>query len=161
MASLTINFERGDNLAQFAAIYQEEALAGAAVIGEEGVAMVIERSPIDRGFFRNSITNKVEVIALGVVECQVFSQLEPVVVNVIESGRSPGTFAPVEVIRAWVARVIRPPLNMIATIGFLVNRKIKERGIPGKRVFQRAFDALQPIIKREVDGIGARIARRL
>lgn len=161
MASLTIQVTRSDKLAQFDAIFVEAAIPRLTVLGEQGVAIVQQNASVDRGTFRNSIATKVETPSPSIVGMSIFSQANPVVVNVIEYGRAPGTFAPIDAILGWVARKLRPAPNMLRSIAYRVNLKIFRRGIPGKHIFRNALNQMRPQIQKTADEIGSEIAKRL
>lgn len=104
---LSITFERHDNLDNFDSLFETYATQEMVALCEQGTGMAQERSPIDRGFFRGSITNSVTVAVRDVgevVQGLIYSTADPIVVEVIEKGRKPGRFPPLEIIRAWVQR---------------------------------------------------------
>ena len=112
---------------------------------------VLKNSPVYQGIYRAGITTQVLEQVLEVassIKGSVFSQDEPIKVAVIETGRAPGRFAPVDVITRWVQLVIRPPANLLRSVSFLVNRAIARRGIRGRFVFQRSFEETEPQIQQ-------------
>jgi hypothetical protein len=162
MASLTITFERHDNLANFDALFSEVALGEVAALVETGTGMAQERAPIDRGFYRSSITNEVLETAPGVITGQIFSTAQPVVVETIENGRAPGRFPPIDVISAWVGRKLAvTDLKSRRSVAFLVARKIALQGIPGKFVFRNTLQAMQPLIQRTGETVASKVASKI
>jgi len=160
MAELRINFTRNDKLAGFDQIFVEAAVPRMTALGEQGVALVQQGAPVDRSVFRNSITTSVDVQPQA-VSVSVFSQADPIVVNVIEDGRAPGTWPRLDAIRGWVARKLGVVGKSLARVAYLVSRKIKERGIPGRHVFLNAFNNLRPQIDKTAEEITAEIAKRI
>jgi hypothetical protein len=162
MAALTINFTRGDHLADFDHIFAETATPELAALLEQGTGMAQARAPVDRSFFRNSIGNEVVETSPGVIAGQIKSTADPVVVEVIESGRAPGRFPPISVIEAWAGRKLGAidPKNR-RSIAFLIARKIATEGIPGKFVFKNTFQEMQPLIEQTSERVAAKVAARL
>lgn len=161
MATVEITYTRHDHLAQFDSIVESVALPEVVGLCELGVGFAQERSPIDRGFYRNGFTNEVKVTGPGVITGRIFNTADPIVVEVIENGRKPGRFPPVDVIRAWAMRKLAVPVNLAASVAYLIGRKIARFGIPGKFVFRETAVALKPEIDaagvRIVEGIAARL----
>lgn len=160
MAQLEIQFTRNDKLANFDAIFVDVTTPRMAALGERGVAAVQQGAPVDRSVFRNSIATSVDVQPQA-VSVSVYSQADPVVVSVIEDGRAAGTWPNLDAIRGWVARKLGAAGKAIASVAFLVARKIKERGIPGRHVFRNAFESMQPQIDKTTEEITAEIAKRI
>lgn len=162
MASLTISFTRTDHLADFGAIFESVAVGELTALCEQGVGLAQARSPIDQGFYRNSITSKVTKAGDGVIEGQIYSTAAPIVVEVIENGRKPGRFPPVDIIRAWVGRKFAiADLKIRNSVAYLVGRKIAMRGIIGKFVFKNTFTEMQPQIQQASENVAAKVAARL
>lgn len=162
MAALTINFTRGDHLADFDRIFAETAIPELAALLEQGTGMAQARAPVDRSFFRNSIGNEVVETSPSVITGQIRSSAEPIVVEVIENGRAPGRFPPLDVISAWAGRklgAVDPKSRR--SIAFLVARKIANEGIPGKFVFKNTFQEMQPLIQEMQQSVAAKVAARI
>lgn len=68
---------------------------------------------------------------------------------VIEFGRRPGTFPPVEPIRLWVRRKLKVQAADVKGVAYLVGRKIKQQGIKPRPYLEPAFnDNLDPFRNR-------------
>lgn len=104
LMELTVTFERHDNLDNFDSIFEQAATSELIPLCEQGTGIAQEKSPIDRGFYRGSLTNEVAPVSAGIIQGRIFSTADPIVTQVIETGRKPGTFPPLEIIRAWVQR---------------------------------------------------------
>ncbi|MEW6213178.1 MAG: hypothetical protein AB1631_33080 [Acidobacteriota bacterium] len=161
MSSVKIIYQRTDHLADFASIFVEVAVPRVTALTARGVAIAQRNAPVDRGLFRSSIADRVDVVESVQVVGTVFSQADPVVVNVIEEGRAPGTFPRLDAIRGWVARKLAPIPKMLGRVAYRVGRKIRARGIPGKHVFAKTNESLQPEIARTGDEIAAEVSARL
>lgn len=142
MASVTVNIERNDHIADFPAVFAELGQQYMTLAVNVVQGAVQRNAPVNMGTYRAGISNTVQLLGEQ-VKGSVFSGDDPIKVAVIEEGRRPGRFAPVDVITRWVQLVIRPALNMLRSVSFLVNRAIATRGIPGKHVFQKAFEQTQ------------------
>lgn len=118
MATATVIVERNDHVAEFNSIFSTlgQQYMGLAVQVAKGA--VQRNSPVDRGIFRGGIATQVleQVLDVGSkISGVVYSQDEPIKVEVIESGRGIGKkFPPVDVIREWVRRVLGG--NVLASI---------------------------------------------
>jgi hypothetical protein len=161
MANVLITFTRGDNLARFDELFAEVAIPEVTALVEQGVGIAQGRSPIDRGFYRNSITSEVLTPSAGIVSGSVFSTADPIVVEVIENGRSPGRFPPLAVIEAWAGRKLAVDPRRLRSVAFLIARKIATEGILGRFVFRETFREMQPLIERAQANVSAGIAARI
>lgn len=163
MATVTVTVTRGDHIADFNAVFSElgQAYMTAALNVVQGT--VQRNSPVNTGQYRSSIANQVQAQGALEIKGSVFSQDDPIKVNVIEEGRRAGArFPPVDVITRWVQLKLRPPANKLRQVAFLVGRKIAQQGIPGKHVFQKSFTETQPEVQRILsDDLSAALAKRL
>lgn len=148
MATLRVEIQRNDHIADFPAVFVEVAQAHMTTVVNVVQGRVQANSPVDLGIFRGSIANSVQAAGL-VVTGSVFSQDNPIKVEAIERGRRAGArWSPVGVITAWVARVIRSPVAQLRRVAYLVGRKIATRGIPARRPFERAFTETEAQVNR-------------
>lgn len=158
---LTITFERHDNLDNFDLIFEQAATSELIPLCEQGTGIAQEKSPIDRGFYRGSLTNEVAPVSPGIIQGRIFSTADPIVTQVIETGRAPGRFPPVDLIRAWVQRKLGVTPKMLANVAYLVGRKIAMFGIPGRHVFRDTFQQMQPSIQEAKERITEKIAQAI
>lgn len=61
----------------------------------------------------------------------------------------------------WVAHKLGPPDGSIERVSFLVARSIARRGIPGRRMFARAFEENRSRIDKRIRELVDEIARRV
>lgn len=161
MASVTVNISRQDHLADFNSIFTELGTSHMTAAVNVAQSAVQRNAPTNTGQYRSSIANQVQASGLQITG-SVFSQDNPIKVNVIEEGRRPGTYAPVGVITRWVQLVIRPPANRLRQVSFLVNRAIMQRGIRAKNVFKRSFAETDPQVQKILgEDLSAALAKRL
>lgn len=93
---------------------------------------VAEKTPVGiAGTLRTGITGIV-IRGRGIVKP---SSATAAYADIVERGRRPGTFPPVDAITLWVKRVIAPPAKKLKSISFLVGRKIKKFGFDGAAMF--------------------------
>lgn len=161
MTALTITFQRNDNLADFDEILAQAAIPELTALVEQGTGIARSKAPVDTGGFRSSITNDVQEISPSVIEGRVFSTADPVVVEAIENGRQPGTYAPVDLITAWTLRRLAPDAKSLRDVAYKVNRKIFLYGIPGKFVFRDTLQEMQPLIERAGENVAAKVAKAI
>jgi hypothetical protein len=153
-----------------AAVQRTVALHGPRLAQEE-----VDRTdpkPVDRGTYRRSF--EVHDLPDGAV----FLNSSPYG-EIVERGRRPGRWPPIDKIEQWVRRKFRVQLGQfksrrktvverrfvvlrrkvtlasqrdreVRSIAFLVARKIARRGIEGKRVLFRAERRLTPIVRDAV-----------
>ena len=107
-------------------------------------------APVDRGRLRSSITTEVSnMITLSQIVGRVGPSLKAEVYpQVMEFGREPGHFPPLEPIQAWVKRVIRPPEKELRSVAFLVARKIYRSGIKGREYLKQGYEKSIDDVKR-------------
>ena len=171
MASgLTIRVRREDKLKQFPEI-------SSRVLGDT-MTTAIERvlgdaqklSPVDRGFFRSSLDVDVRtnVSPLQVVGRIFATAQHSLVIEGVDAagktrrlGRQPGTFPPVDVMRAWVRRVLGIRGDEVARVAFLVSRAIARRGIKAKRPMREALNLNKDWIRGLFRDQSSRLARAL
>lgn len=74
----------------------------------------------------------------------------------IESGRKPGKGAPIQVINEWVrTKGFRTsPGVTVESIGFLINRKIREKGIPARPFIKPSVEFILKNLDKELQGLG-------
>ena len=81
----------------------------------------------------------------------------------VEFGRRPGGAMPPwregSPLYRWVAYKLGPPDGSIERVSFLVARSIARRGIPGRRMFARAFDENRSRIEGRIRELLDEIAR--
>jgi len=136
MATVRVDVTRADHLADFQTIFNQVAKPYLVAATNVVKAAVQVRAPVHMGFFRNSITIKIDETA-GQLTGSIYSQDNEIKVAVIEEGRSAGSrFPPVDVIMRWVQLVIKPPEKMLRSVTYLVGRKIARQGIPGRHPFK-------------------------
>lgn len=83
--------------------------------------------------------------------------------GVIEEGRRPGRFPPVDVMQRWVQRRLGGrglSRGDVKSVAFLVSRKIAREGIPGKYVLRDALPAIQRFLDEEVQRALDRVIKR-
>jgi len=90
---------------------------------------------------KNSIGSKVvqegSLSIVGTVGSSLKNEVYPAV---MEFGREPGTFPPVDSLLRWVHLKLRPPENEERSVAFMVARKIYKHGIKGKRFFSEGWE---------------------
>ncbi len=118
---------------------------------------VKEFTPVDRGTLRSKIGGDVETVGgvMGGVRGIVHSGGVPYA-SVMELGRQPGSWPPLEPIRAWCQRVLGD-----ASAAFLVARKIYLRGIAPRAMFARAWRKDKDWINDQFVRARKRIVERL
>lgn len=135
-------------LDEFFPLFDEKVSAAMRVVTSKIAGDAIQLSPVDRGFFQNSIQTAVEFDQKGAILGSVFSTAAhaPIIEGVDEGGnetefgRRPGArFPNVGELRLWVERVISPPEQKIDEVTYLVGRKIVQQGIKPVRPIGTAF----------------------
>jgi len=100
--------------------------------------------PVDRGRLRGSIGSEVkEISSLSIIGRVGSSLRDEVYPKVMEFGREPGKFPPMEPITAWVKRVIlrnETDEGKIRSVSFLVVRKIAKNGIKAREFLKQGFE---------------------
>lgn len=84
--------------------------------------------------------------------------------DVMEKGRKPGKappFKPINVIAIWVKRKLGVELENIASVAFLISRKIKAKGIKGRHFFKAAEKIVTPKIDKYYKYTRTKIEKRL
>jgi hypothetical protein len=136
MATVTVNVTRTDHVADFQTIFNETAKPYLVAATNVVKAAVQRRAPVHMGFFRNSITIRVDETG-NQLTGSIYSTDPGVKVAVIEEGRRAGAkFPPQDVIMRWVQLVIGPAPAMLKSVTYLVRRKIARAGIKGRHPFQ-------------------------
>jgi hypothetical protein len=153
MANLTVKIGRNfiePSPERFLNIWAEEVTDGYQLLCGETAEVARLLAPVGiTQVYEDSIDHAVERVSATKVIGSVFSTDEPVKAQVIEGvdsegnrneyGRQPGTFMPVDLLMLWVAFKFgfTDPAEL-DRVTFLVNRKIKERGITAVRPIEQA-----------------------
>jgi hypothetical protein len=141
-------FVRGDRYPWFQETVRQEELVAAQEFIDIAKSTIISNSPVDLGTFVESITGEIIEDSTG-TSGSVYSTDDEIKVAVIEGGRQPGTYPPVDVITEWALRHGIPP--------FLAGRAIFLNGIAPLRPFGKTQDQIQP----QIDDINARLMSRI
>lgn len=155
---------------------QRRAMQESVEIGQEEI---VERTPTNRGRLRTGIHT---FIAEAGSEIAGFVRTQPLAyAEVMEYGRDPGKFPPIDAIARWVhdkgiggeIRTIsrgprkgteylkRAPKSASRRIAFLIARKIAKEGIEGKFMFRDGGKAAEPAIRARWTVALSRIAMRM
>jgi hypothetical protein len=131
---------------QAAQIVEAELTAAteAALIDLQG--QVTKRTPVNFGLLRRAWSR--EVYSLGSnaqVLGRVFNPLSYALPA--ETGRKPGKWPPFAPIALWVKRVLRPPMNKLASLTFLMRRKIGRDGTKGAWMARDGWAAALPAVR--------------
>lgn len=119
-------------------------------------------TPIDRGRLRGSIGSEISNEGLLNIVGRVGPSLaDEVYPQVMEFGRAPGTFPPIEPLQAWVHRVIQPPEHEERSIAYLIARKIFKNGIAPREYMKKGWEKSQSSITRFFTQAVERIAESL
>jgi len=130
------------------------AISGAV---KETETKVAENTPVGvSGFLRTGIKGKVLTDLHGVVRPTGASVKYA---DVVELGRRPGKFPPVDAITLWVKRIINP--KKLKQIAFLVARKIANKGIYGQFMFFKGEKLAKSKVIRLILDAKKRIEKRL
>jgi hypothetical protein len=97
---------------------------------------VRERTPVDTGRLRNSVTSEVERVMPTDVPTWARIGSNVVYAPPVEFGRRPGTFPPYRALQPWARRHGFGPSG-----GFLVARAIARRGTKGAKMFEKGLAA--------------------
>jgi len=97
---------------------------------------VREKTPVDTGRLRNSVTSEVEKTMPTDVPTWARIGSNVVYAPPVEFGRKPGTFPPYRQLQPWARRHGFGPSG-----GFLVARAIARRGTKGAEMFKRGLEA--------------------
>lgn len=82
--------------------------------------------------------------------------------EVVEKGRRPGKGVPRGVLRGWIQKKLGiSGEKELASVEFLINRKIKLKGFKGAHMFEKAFNDNFPAVQRIFDRHGITIAQEL
>ena len=149
---------------------QEEAevfrLAREAMAGITGMLRreVMTRAPVGAsGNLRGSIYTEIKGENPGALRGVVASRAP--YAGYVESGRRPGGAMPPwregSPLHRWVVRNLESRDGDFESTAFLVARAVARRGIPGRRMFARAFDENRSRIDRRIRELVDEIARRV
>jgi hypothetical protein len=175
---------RAEGLAgRFTSAFAEQGKAFMTVATEKILGAAQVNSPVDIAAFKNSLAPSVDRVGSQITG----SVGTPISYgSIIEQGRNPGKGLPVVVIptpprlnRAGTQIIRQTKTNVLYTSGwiqrklgltgwpaigaaYVIGRKIRERGIPGKFPLKKALEENQAFLKQlfEVD-FAAAIAKRL
>lgn len=151
--NVQFNFERSDNLAEFAAISEQEARVALTEACQLRKIAVESNAPRSSGVFAGSIDTAIGPEG-GLIRGDVFSTDNQIKVAVIENGLAPGRFFNLSDLRDWADRKGIPV--------FLAARSITTKGIRARHVFERAADQTEAECDRILlDELPGRIANRL
>ncbi len=125
---------------------------------------VMTRTPIGAsGNLRGSIYTEIRGEGRGALRGVVASRTP--YARYVEFGRRPGGRIPPwregSSLYRWVVHKLDPPDGHIERVSFLVARAIARRGIPGRRMFARAFEENQSRIEGRIRELLDEIARRI
>ena len=84
--------------------------------------------------------------------------------DIMEKGRRPGKappFKPINVIAVWIKRKLSVNLEDIASVAFLISRKIKTKGIKGRHFFRAAEKKVRPQIEKAFEIARNNLERKL
>jgi len=101
------------------------------------------------GFLRNAVSGKVTEPGgkvTGIVGIGAPLSVKAVYPNVMEFGRKPGPVPPGNLER-WVQRKLRVPAANASQVAFMVARSIARKGIKGKFMFKKGWDAAEGRVK--------------
>ena len=115
---------------------------------------VVDRTPVDTDKLRGGITSETISVFPDLVG-SVSSGPTPYA-PVVEYGRKPGKFPPVDVIKKWVIRKLQVPEEEVDSVAFLVGRHIATHGIEGKFMFKEGLEASEPYINQLFNSAVAR-----
>ena len=145
-----------------AARFDAEVSAALQELGALGQRLVVEGTPAGiasgGGGLRGSIFSELRGAPARreeVVSSSVFYA------PIVEVGRRPGKQPPGGPIQLWVTRKLQTPPAEVASVAFLVARKIGLRGTTGAHMFERALVKLEPVVQRRFQELGDRIVARL
>ena len=151
-------YEWNGHTERFTRAFEEEARPRVTAAVSQLVLTSQQLSPVDQGTFRNSIASDVSLSSPMQIIGSVFSQDNPVKVQVIEGvdaqgneqpfGRRQGRFPNITALRGWVARKTGLTGRALDSATFLIARSIARRGIPAVRPFKNAFTIKEPEIDR-------------
>jgi phage gpG-like protein len=108
-----------------------------------------DRSPVDTGRYRQSISHEVNADR---GEASIGSNLE--YAKVIEYGLDPGTFVSASSLEGWARRH-----GMRRGAAHAISRRIFERGLPEKEVLQKALKDSESDIKRHFGDLSRSIEK--
>lgn len=118
---------------QIAALPLERAIFK-SVVDMQGTAR--QEAPVFRGILRNSIDTEVKDEGRLSIVGRVFSNLRSEVYPaVMEAGRAPGSFPPIEPLKRWAHLVLGDE-----RLAYPVARAIARRGIKGRFFMKKAYD---------------------
>lgn len=125
---------------------------------------VADRTPVDTDKLRGGITSETISVFPDLVGS--VSSGDIPYAPVIEYGRKPGKFPPVDVIKKWVIRVLQVPDEEVDSVAFLVGRSIAKHGFApkpkgavgptGAKMFREGLEASTPHINTLFEGAVAR-----
>lgn len=82
--------------------------------------------------------------------------------DVIEKGRRPGKYVPVDPLRDWIKEKLKITNEKeLASVSFLINRKIKKHGFGGAHMFEKAFNKNVSEIQNIFDRYGIIMTKEL
>lgn len=144
---LTVSIDQGTLRALHARLSPAK-LEGAMRSGMEDALAWFKRAvqegePIDRGFLRAGTTTDIHGVGINISGRVFPSPATAQYASVVEWGRRPGRKAPpILVIAEWAKR------KGITAPAFVIARSIGRKGIPGKHMFEKAFNSGRTKVKR-------------
>ncbi len=119
---------------------------------------VVERTPVDEGRLRNSITH--DIVGQGADLVGVVATQQVPYAAVVELGSRPH-WPPRKPLEGWVQRVLGVPAREARRVAFLVARAISQRGTKAVRMFEEGRDASRPAVRRAFRTAARRIRERM
>lgn len=140
MLSIRVNVDK-DLLRRLDPVTRQRIMYGAFTETESMLeAEVAQRTPVDLGLLRASVTSNVQGRGIG-LRGEVFSNRD--YAPVVERGRRPGKFPPRRPIERWAARNLGD-----SRLWFVVARKIARQGTKGVFMFREAARGSRPSVER-------------
>ncbi|MCY4383922.1 MAG: HK97 gp10 family phage protein [Nitrospinae bacterium] len=157
-----------------------EELPEMPAIAWEGVLLLAHESMAEiTGMLRREVMTRTPIGASGNLRGSIYTEIKgenPRVLRGVVASRTPyaryvefgrragGRMPPWREgtsLYRWVAHKLGPPDGSIERVSFLVARSIARHGIPGRRMFARAFEENQSRIDRRIRELVDEIARRV
>ena len=119
------------------------------------VQKIDSMNKVDRGDLRKSITHAVKTLPNG-VRCNIGTNLEYAIY--VHEGTKPH-YPPVQPIREWVRRKLKPAKEDLNRITYMVIQKIGKKGTDPNPFLKEVFDEKEMKVRTEFAKAIARVAR--